>query len=64
MCSNILFTQGGKIVRRNISLHHTPTELTRQQYKVLDAISSGKNIFFTGSAGTGKSFLLQRALGM
>ncbi len=27
---------------------------------VLEVVSSGKSVFFTGSAGTGKSFLLRR----
>ncbi|XP_041981756.1 ATP-dependent DNA helicase PIF1 [Aricia agestis] len=35
-------------------------ELNPEQKRVLDACVSGKNIFFTGSAGTGKSFLLKR----
>lgn len=36
------------------------SNLNEEQQKVLDACLSGKNIFFTGSAGTGKSFLLKR----
>ncbi|XP_067946292.1 ATP-dependent DNA helicase PIF1-like [Watersipora subatra] len=54
---------GSKVARRNISLTRSPMELTRDQYRVLEAITSGKNVFFTGSAGTGKSLLLRRALG-
>ncbi|XP_014371253.2 ATP-dependent DNA helicase PIF1 [Papilio machaon] len=34
--------------------------LNSEQQRVLEACLSGKNIFFTGSAGTGKSFLLKR----
>lgn len=34
--------------------------LNPEQQKVLEACLSGRNIFFTGSAGTGKSFLLKR----
>ena len=30
---------------------------------MLEAVKSGKNVFFTGSAGTGKSFLLRRIIG-
>ncbi|XP_074640369.1 ATP-dependent DNA helicase PIF1-like [Tubulanus polymorphus] len=37
--------------------------LTKEQLKVLDLIKSGNNIFFTGSAGTGKSFLLKKIIG-
>lgn len=36
--------------------------LNPEQQQVLEACLSGKNIFFTGSAGTGKSFLLKRIL--
>nr|XP_056701009.1 ATP-dependent DNA helicase PIF1 [Euleptes europaea] len=34
--------------------------LTQEQSMVLNAVLSGKNVFFTGSAGTGKSFLLKK----
>jgi len=37
--------------------------LTPEQNRVLEAVKRGKNIFFTGSAGTGKSFLLKKILG-
>ncbi|KAJ1522289.1 hypothetical protein ONE63_002588 [Megalurothrips usitatus] len=36
--------------------------LTDEQQRVLLAVASGKNIFFTGSAGTGKSFLLRKII--
>uniref|UniRef100_A0A8C9YLS0 ATP-dependent DNA helicase PIF1 n=1 Tax=Sander lucioperca TaxID=283035 RepID=A0A8C9YLS0_SANLU len=38
-------------------------KLNKEQAAVLSAVLSGKNIFFTGSAGTGKSFLLKRIMG-
>ncbi|XP_067892471.1 ATP-dependent DNA helicase PIF1 [Heterodontus francisci] len=38
-------------------------KLTKEQSHVLGMILKGKNIFFTGSAGTGKSFLLKRIVG-
>ncbi|XP_034743457.1 ATP-dependent DNA helicase PIF1 [Etheostoma cragini] len=38
-------------------------KLNKEQAAVLGAVLSGKNIFFTGSAGTGKSFLLKRIMG-
>ncbi|XP_077190245.1 ATP-dependent DNA helicase PIF1 isoform X2 [Paroedura picta] len=41
-------------------LRHPKTTLTQEQSMVLNAVLSGKNIFFTGSAGTGKSYLLKR----
>ncbi|RLN52913.1 hypothetical protein BBJ29_005455 [Phytophthora kernoviae] len=36
--------------------------LTNEQECVLQLVAQGKNVFFTGSAGTGKSFLLQHLL--
>ncbi|KAK7945154.1 hypothetical protein WMY93_000882 [Mugilogobius chulae] len=38
-------------------------KLNKEQAAVLSAVLSGKNVFFTGSAGTGKSFLLKRIIG-
>ncbi|KAJ8406372.1 hypothetical protein AAFF_G00306030 [Aldrovandia affinis] len=38
-------------------------KLSKEQAAVLSAVLSGKNVFFTGSAGTGKSFLLKRIVG-
>lgn len=35
------------------------SELSKEQKRVLDAVSGKRNIFFTGSAGTGKSYLLR-----
>lgn len=39
-----------------------PTKLNDEQNQVLKACLDGKNIFFTGSAGTGKSFLLRKII--
>ncbi|KAG1710194.1 hypothetical protein DVH05_028623 [Phytophthora capsici] len=38
------------------------SQLTAEQNRVLELVAQGKNVFFTGSAGTGKSFLLQHLL--
>ncbi|CAI9754944.1 unnamed protein product [Fraxinus pennsylvanica] len=35
---------------------------TNEQKRVLDAISNGKSVFITGSAGTGKTFVLEHAI--
>ncbi|XP_070195917.1 ATP-dependent DNA helicase PIF1-like [Littorina saxatilis] len=40
-----------------------PVTLNKEQNAVLQAVMSGKSVFFTGSAGTGKSFLLKRIIG-
>ena len=38
-------------------------KMTTEQREVLDAVLQGKNVFFTGCAGTGKSYLLKRIIG-
>lgn len=40
-----------------------PVKLSKEQTMVLKAVIGGQNVFFTGSAGTGKSFLLKRIIG-
>ncbi|XP_014665811.1 PREDICTED: ATP-dependent DNA helicase PIF1-like [Priapulus caudatus] len=45
------------------SLMRAPSELTSEQRQVLSAVLSGRSMFFTGGAGTGKSFLLRRIIG-
>ena len=37
----------------------TPLTLTAEQNQVLEYVKAGKNVFFTGCAGTGKSVLLR-----
>jgi len=37
--------------------------LTKEQKHVLEVVRKGSNVFFTGSAGTGKSLLLKRIIG-
>ncbi|XP_077259188.1 pif1 DNA helicase [Temnothorax americanus] len=45
-------------------LYENPTagEMTEEQTRILNAVLCGKNVFFTGSAGTGKSFLLRKII--
>ena len=38
-------------------------KLTKEQTTVFEAVRKGLNIFFTGSAGTGKSYLLKKIIG-
>ncbi|XP_068084452.1 ATP-dependent DNA helicase PIF1 isoform X2 [Anabrus simplex] len=53
-----------KAVKRScLSTHLDPSPLTAEQKEILQAALSGKSIFFTGSAGTGKSYLLRRIIG-
>ena len=40
-----------------------PLALSKEQMRVLDIVKQGYSVFFTGSAGTGKSFLLRRIIG-
>lgn len=39
-----------------------PTKLNKEQEQVLDAVRQKKSVFFTGSAGTGKSFVLKHLI--
>ncbi|KAB0395962.1 hypothetical protein E2I00_019865, partial [Balaenoptera physalus] len=48
---------------KKLSLPPTKPQLSREQAAVLRVVLKGQSIFFTGSAGTGKSYLLKRILG-
>ncbi|XP_037079356.1 ATP-dependent DNA helicase PIF1-like [Pollicipes pollicipes] len=45
-----------------MSQYLNPLPMTKEQRSVLEVATSNRNIFFTGGAGTGKSFLLQRII--
>ncbi|XP_022087806.1 ATP-dependent DNA helicase PIF1-like [Acanthaster planci] len=49
--------------RKKLNISLSKIELNQQQSKVLNAVLAGHNVFFTGSAGTGKSFLLKKIIG-
>ena len=40
------------------------SSLSDEQLRVVDQVRRGESVFFTGSAGTGKSFLMRRIIGM
>ncbi|XP_059036771.1 ATP-dependent DNA helicase PIF1 isoform X2 [Mustela lutreola] len=48
---------------KRLSLPPTKPQLSKEQAAVLRVVLKGQSIFFTGSAGTGKSYLLKRILG-
>lgn len=50
--------------RRLNCLSSFQTNFTAEQMAVLNAVKSGRSVFFTGSAGTGKSYLLKRLITM
>ncbi|XP_070562852.1 ATP-dependent DNA helicase PIF1-like [Ptychodera flava] len=49
--------------KKRLSVSSVPMRLSQEQCEVLKAVLDGQNVFFTGSAGTGKSFLLKRIIG-
>lgn len=51
-------TRPSKLTRQLSSSSNLLVQLTDEQKKVLKAIKDGKNVFFTGSGGSGKSFLI------
>ena len=40
------------------------SSLSDEQLRVVDQVRHGESVFFTGSAGTGKSYLMRRIIGM
>jgi len=55
--------QSGSLARRPLRAEPAAI-MTQEQRYVLDMVRSGKNVFFTGGAGTGKSFLIQKIIGV
>ncbi|KAJ3624779.1 hypothetical protein MTP99_018376 [Tenebrio molitor] len=54
----------GPAAKKLYSSSPIPNEpLDIEQKEVMEACLSGRNVFFTGSAGTGKSYLLKRIIG-
>ena len=50
--------------QKKYSLAKSGPALTSEQQHVMDLVIKGHSVFFTGSAGTGKSFLLKRLVSM
>lgn len=48
---------------RTTSLLNGRPNLSNEQAKILDMVKNGESVFFTGSAGTGKSYLLKQIIG-
>uniref|UniRef100_A0A8C2VKX3 ATP-dependent DNA helicase PIF1 n=1 Tax=Chinchilla lanigera TaxID=34839 RepID=A0A8C2VKX3_CHILA len=48
---------------KRLSLPPSKPQLSEEQAAVLGLVLKGQSVFFTGSAGTGKSYLLKRILG-
>ena len=57
--------QRNKLMRSSLnpSAIALPQKLSEEQSTILNAVLKGKNVFFTGSAGTGKSFLMRKIIG-
>lgn len=52
----------GPSSKRPLILKSSCSSLCEEQLKVINMVKSGENIFFTGSAGTGKTYLLQQII--
>lgn len=52
----------GPAAKKLYTTSPVPELLNIEQQQVIEACLSGRNVFFTGSAGTGKSFLLRKII--
>lgn len=50
--------------KKPLLLKTSCSSLSEEQLQVINIIKNGDSVFITGSAGTGKSYLLQRIIGM
>lgn len=56
------YHEDGPASKRPLILKSSSSSLCEEQLKVINLVKSGVNVFFTGSAGTGKTYLLQRII--
>ena len=59
---SFLLAHTGQLKMRTITTSLDKVQLSPEQKDVLDRILTGRNIFYTGAAGTGKSRVLQEAV--
>lgn len=52
------------LAKKPLLLKTSCSSLSEDQLQVINVIKNGDSVFITGSAGTGKSYLLQRIIGM
>lgn len=55
---------GEPLAKKPFILKSSTSSLSDEQLHVINLIKGGHNVFITGSAGTGKSYLLRRIIGM
>ena len=55
---------GPPLAKKPLLLQSSASCLSEEQLHIVNIIKQGQSVFITGSAGTGKSYLLQRIIGM
>lgn len=50
--------------RKKLNVSSLQNNYTAEQQEVIKAVRGGRSVFFTGSAGTGKTFLLKKLIGV
>ena len=63
VCESFFCLKAEVCPKSSILLHSETVFLSGEQKRVIKSVMDKKNIFFTGSAGTGKSLVLKRLIG-